>query len=84
MNESIPSVTLTKQKDKSIVAFPSVGILNDNTNRANGLVVLFTAHDTGSVLRNGTNIIYSVGYYMSHWCTEDFECYNGKVTLQNV
>ena len=83
MRETIQDVTLTKQKTKSITAFPSIGIVNDNTDSANGLVVLFTACDTGSVLRNGNNIIYSVGYHSTHWCIENFECYNDKITLQN-
>ena len=83
MSKAISNVTLIKQKGKSITAFPSIGILKDNTDIATGLVILFTACKTGSVLRNGNNIIYSVGYHSTHWAMESFECHNDKVTLQN-
>ena len=66
--------TLNTDSSKSI-SYPCVMISHS------GVVVLMGEPAHGTVIKEIGN--YVVGYYSEGWCMEDFNLYNGTVTIEN-
>ena len=47
----------------------------------NGLVVLFSEKETGTVVKSDG--LYHIGYYQTDWAEENFTLYNGTLELSN-
>jgi hypothetical protein len=70
--------TTTKVAAEKTKAYPYLGICQDN-----GSIVLFTAPDTGMLLHKGCSA-WPVGEYEDDgWREEDFEVFQGSLTMEN-
>lgn len=70
--------TNTEPKSK----YPYLGISKNDGSAAEGIVILFSAEDTGMCICSGESAM-PVGEFCNQWAEEEFEPFTGTVKLSN-
>jgi hypothetical protein len=70
------NVTIGESKTQESKPFPKL------MQADNGLIVLFTAKDVGTVIFEG-NSTHKCGYVSHNWFDPDFRDFKGAITIQN-